>query len=362
MSSNSTLIKIGLVDSNATYQNSTMNYTNTTTQSTLPASISPPKTIIIIQTTLLATLGLVIVIGNLVAIVTFLKTQSLRRRCHYMIIGLSLADLLVGVSDLMAAAHFFIPGTKSFAFNFTLDFMDVLAGLASILTLAVIALERFYAIYFPFRHRTLRLQTYLVGILVPWITALFVALLFLIAVFTVNRTVGRVHNYARSAVVLIALVFIIVPYFCICLKMKKNNVNVQHQDRMSREKKLAVTLLIITVASLLTWLPSQVFLFALFWVKVKVSPLRYRQVVFVVKFLQFCNSGINVFIYIVRMPEFRMAFLGLLCKKKGSSATGNIPFNTRPTTCPRTTTSFSIQSKNNLRINPNQLQQIEPYV
>ena len=50
----------------------------------------------------------------------------------------------------------------------------MLPGLASIFTLAVIALERMYAIGWPFRHCVLKNQTYVIAIATQWIMAFVV--------------------------------------------------------------------------------------------------------------------------------------------------------------------------------------------
>ena len=52
----------------------------------------------------------------------------------------------------------------------------MLLGLASIFTLAVIALERINAIGWPFRHSVLKTQTYVITIATQWITAFVVTI------------------------------------------------------------------------------------------------------------------------------------------------------------------------------------------
>jgi len=148
----------------------------------------------------------------------------------------------------------------------------------------------------------------------PWVLSVVIASLYLISYFENNLNVYLVYTYIVFLLALIALVVIVVSYVFIGLKMKQNNPSAQNKNRASRERKLAVTLLIVTLASLLTWLPHQCFLFVLYICSTCNIP--HFNIFFIMKFLQFCNSGINVFIYIIRMPEFRQAFLALLCNKK----------------------------------------------
>lgn len=288
------------VISNLTNPNSTIHMTNV--QQGTPPSL--PQYQIIIQVTLLAILGAIIVLGNLACIVTFLKTQSLRRRCHYLIINLSFADFLIGVTAFMGMYYFLTFPKFSNAFLFSLSLIDVFASSASIMSLTAIALERFYAIYFPFRHRMLSFKFYMIFIAMLWTIALLIASFSVIG-YTAVAVFFSVYLYSLFVVVLIALVFIIVSYTLICLKMRKNNTALQIQNRNLQERKLAVTLLIVTLLSLLTWLPYQLLVFIVFIPNVESSPY----LMFIVQFLKFCNSGINVFVYIARMPEFRKAFL-----------------------------------------------------
>lgn len=300
--------------------NTTKHNSNNTNASTPPPKSVPSpdphyrsQATIIIQVTLLATLGLVIVLGNLASIATFLKTQSLRRRCHYLVISLSFADLLVGGNTFMTM-YFFLTGPQFNIFIVSLEFIDTFTGTTSILTLAVIATERFYAIYFPFRHRMLRFKFYMACTAFPWLSAVAVASLYLISYFGGNLNVYVVYTYAACLYALIALVVVIVCYAFIGLKIRQNNPSAQNQNRATRERKLAVTLLIVTLASLLTWLPHQCFIFVLYICKICKTP--HFNIFFIMKFLQFFNSGINVFVYIVRMPEFRQAFLALFFNRE----------------------------------------------
>ncbi|XP_031553063.1 adenosine receptor A1-like [Actinia tenebrosa] len=266
---------------------------------------------IIAQTASLAVLGVIIVLGNLASIITFVKTQSLRRRCHYLIICLAVSDLLVGVVDFMSA-YFFWTGPQWNTFLVVLEFMDTLTGIASVMTLSNIAIERFYAIFYPFRHRRLRFRVYVALCAFPWITATYISALYITSVYY-STSILKIYTYHTFSVASIALLVILCSYITIGVKLRNNNPSAQNQNRPSRDQKLAVTLLIVTLASMLTWLPLQCFLVVLYFCLS--CPLPHFNLLFVMKFLQFCNSGINVFIYIVRMPEFRSAFLVLFCGK-----------------------------------------------
>lgn len=296
-------------------------FSNSTNSTSAPTSKHLPstdpdyrsQTTINIQVAILIILGVIIVLGNLASIVTFIKTQSLRRRCHYLIISLSFADLLVGLNVFMVV-HFARTGRLYSIFLVLLDIIDTFTGNASILTLAVIAVERFYAIFFPFRHRMLTFSVYVVYILLPWILSASIASLCFIMYF-VDNAVYTIYQYAIFVNGFIALLIVIVFYLCIGVKAMQNSLNAQESRNQNlRERKLAVTLLIVTLASFLTWLPHLCLLFAIYLCNT--CPLPHINTVIIIKILQYCNSGINLLIYVLRIPEFRKAFLAMLFKKE----------------------------------------------
>ncbi|KAK3725831.1 hypothetical protein QZH41_003808 [Actinostola sp. cb2023] len=151
-------------------------------------------------------------------------------------------------------------------FLVSLEFFDTLTGIASILTLSAISVERFYAIYFPFKHRMVRFKIYVAFMAFPWIEAVIVAVLSILSYFYKNQHLYNAYTYHAFLVASVALVVISASYISIGMKIRQNNPSAQNQNR-----------------ALL---------------------------------LQFCNSGINVFIYIIRMSEFRTAFLAIIYNRK----------------------------------------------
>ena len=111
-------------------------------------------------------LAILIVFGNTITIWIFLK-QKQRKRTSFLLISLSVADLLVGLLSipLFIAAYEASSVTVSMVFRR----VDVFTALASIYTLGVISVERMFAVAWPYRHRTLKLRAYICAIATPWI-------------------------------------------------------------------------------------------------------------------------------------------------------------------------------------------------
>ena len=117
-----------------------------------------------------------IVTVNLLSIILFIKNRSLRTRSMYLVISLTVADMLVGglsgsasQLDLLRDCHFV---------NFSLVYLKGIIVLRNLLlffpfvsltNIAVISLERFHATFRPFRHRLIESWVYAVAIIVVWV-------------------------------------------------------------------------------------------------------------------------------------------------------------------------------------------------
>ena len=124
----------------------------------------------IFWTILFCVTALVVATGNLVTIGIFLKTK-LRKRRHFLLISLAIADMLVGV---LSVPLYIAVGIHPYKLLLILSYqcVDIFTGLISIFTLASISLERMHAIAFPLRHLTLTSKFYMCVIGIPWIVGL----------------------------------------------------------------------------------------------------------------------------------------------------------------------------------------------
>ena len=76
-----------------------------------------------------------------------------------------------------------------------------------------------------------------------------------------------------------------------------------------------MTLLIVTVVSLLLYLPYAVFVFDTYIFKSEIFrslPIHFR---YTMLFLFYANSLVNPILYAIRMPEYRSAFLALFRRR-----------------------------------------------
>ena len=242
-------------------------------------------------------LAVLIVTGNFFSIWVFHRQRS-RKRSYFLLISLAVADLMVG----LFAIPLFVKGSStehSYLWRLVSKSFEAFTGLTSIYTLAVISLERMFAIVCPLRHRTLTFRNYLCAIAMPWIVAaVFVAVLIL-------HLNGIIKHPSYKVLLLLfqttPLLTMCVAYFCIWIKRKSTKGIRNH--RAARESKLANTLFLVSGASLITWTPYQM-----------INNLSYFEglgfrisltIFYLSKILQFSNSLVNVVIYPQRIPEFK---------------------------------------------------------
>ena len=241
-------------------------------------------------------LAVLIILGNFFTIWVF-HQQGSRKRSYFLLISLAVADLMVG---LFAIPIFIISSTEySYLRWLVPTSFDAFTGLTSIYTLAVISLERMFAIVCPLRHRTLTSRNYIYAIAIPWmVAAVFVTVLILYSYEIIKHPSYRFLLLLFQTTPLLTMC---VAYFSIWIKRKSTKGIRNH--RAARESKLANTLFLVSGASLITWTPYQM-----------INNLSYFEglgfrisltIFYLSKILQFSNSLVNVVIYPQRIPEFK---------------------------------------------------------
>ena len=248
-------------------------------------------------------LGTLIIAGNILTIWIFFKLRR-QKRSYSLLMSLAVADLLVG----SFAVPFYIKAVVSqgYTWFFVSISADVFTGITSIYTLAVISLERMFAVGWPLRHRTVNYRVYICTISIPWIIA---AIFTTLVVLRTLNMIGREHFFYFLVLIPgIPLITICVANF---VTWKKQKSPFRNQNHIKREVRLAKTLALITGTSLFTWLPFQI-LIILLELRVLKSFHLFQLTLFVIKILQFSNSFVNVIIYPLRIPEFKRTLFQIL--------------------------------------------------
>ena len=255
-----------------------------------------------------------IVTANLLSIILFIKDRSLRTRSMYLVISLTVADMLVGglsgsVSqlDFLRNCHFV---------NFSLVYLKVIILLRSLLlffpfvsltNIAAISLERSHATFRPFKHRLIKRWVYVVAIVVVWVFPVIT-----LVIREIEWILIRHHLYLWESHCCLCLIVIFVCYTSILFKFRFGAHPQRHCAAALRQRKLTVTLFITTLVSLLLWLPYCIYLFVAWLTGIRNYRITYPEGVswgYLMRFLFYANSLVNPILYAVRMPDFKKALL-----------------------------------------------------
>ena len=123
-----------------------------------------------------------------------------------------------------------------------------------------------------------------------------------------NRLTFKAFFYSMVTCLSISILVLTFAYVLIWYRVKCSHAAV-HSNRQTREhtqnKRLAITLAIVTGVFMLTWLPLRIFNIMFFVCGFPCSLVFSLHSVYAIKFLHYANSLLNPVIYALQLPEFR---------------------------------------------------------
>ena len=253
----------------------------------------------------LVTECLVISIINVITITAFARHRHLRKRSTYLVMNLTVADLLVGV--VIGPLFMFYsnvctwPGSIICAIRTTFP-------IASQVNLSLISLERLHATLFPFRHCLITKCVYFKIIIACWFTAFTLA-------FVMSILSKEALTYAWVSFGTVTLLVLVVCYIIIIVNVE-SSPHSQHRGSIHKERKLSVTLLMVTGISVLTILPFTIFASIPVDVKEKWPSASSFHIYRILSVIYIANSIVNPLVYAIRMREFRNALRNLVSGKR----------------------------------------------
>jgi len=259
-----------------------------------------------------------IVTLNLCATIVFIRNRNLRKRSTYLVINLAVTGMLAGGVAVYALFYSFGAICNVWKWHSNVHLVNhILISLflffpaMSLVNISIIALERAYATFRPLRYRVLKKLVHGVIIAFVWVTYGLIS----IASVLLEYLEEGVHNlYSKIAFVLFCLLIICVSYTCIVIKVRCG-AQPRHHGAASRERKLTMTLLIVTGVSLLSWLPVIMFSILLYSGKFEMSFSVAFNINRVLWVSVYANCLVNPIFNAIRMPEYRSAVAALFCKK-----------------------------------------------
>lgn len=274
----------------------------------------------------LSFLMLLILLGNTLIIVAYMKNIRLRRGSIVFILGLAASDWLVGA----AAVPLYIANLRrnyspsSLLVRFFIS-LDILSGTASVFHLISVTMERYFAISRPYLHHTIVLGTYYRVLGVAWVLSLVLSCLYFVISPNVNRNYPFYVLLTVFSLALITITTLNILIFKITRSHIRNTVEPSQEDEVNksnfqrnlqrehRERRAAATLAIICGVFFLTWFPHVIGAFVFtFCFPCNLAPVDVGRVGTFIKCMQYANSALNPFVFAFRDGTMRMTIVGLM--------------------------------------------------
>jgi len=150
-------------------------------------------------------------------------------------------------------------------------------------------------------------------IIASWFTTFTLA-------FVVTILSEEVSHYAWASFSAATLLVLAVCYIIIIMNVQ-SNPHSEHHGSVHKEKKLSVTLLIVTGVSVLTILPIAIYSFIRRHIKETCYSTSSVDIDDILTVIYFANSIVNPLVYAIRMREFRKALRHLLSSKRQAAQT-----------------------------------------
>ena len=205
--------------------------------------------------------AVLIVLGNLLTIVLFALKKRLRKKSLFLVVNMAFADVMLGAVSLPFFV-FLVVGLPyqlwsiSYDLQLVLDSFyiafDVIFSHASVMSAVFISCERFYAVNWPLKRRTLSSKAYAIIITIIWTLAIIAGAVY----FLIEKLFSPKAALSVWAVVLYIIVFTL----CVCnigiwRKFQRRNVAFSQQNRTVQNQRLTKTLLFVSAAAVLSWIP-----------------------------------------------------------------------------------------------------------
>ena len=303
-------------------------------------------------------LFLVSLVGNtLVAMIVF-KTKTLRKPINFLIVNMAMSDLLLPI--FLSPDHLVLLYTNSWVIDgplgqllckFTIYAPNV-SFTVSVQSLVLIAVDRFGAVTFPLRSPLINSKRCRFYILTTWIITMAIWCPDLFAWKVVefpeglsracvrdwNDAFGESSSFKSFSLVMqvvfvyVPLVFIVIVYSAITLKIKSQKIPGQQstntrKKRLKREQNVLKLSIAIVLGFALCWLPLSIVWFMLFNSdRTITSSCVFHYFWSVSLFLAVSNCAINPWICVCFGGNYRQGLKNLLsCSSFGPDVDQNAP-------------------------------------
>ena len=258
-----------------------------------------------------------IVTFNAITIVAFMKNCQLRKRSTYLLLNLAVVDMAVGFTGFWSVYEHGLycklwNGSQKWWEQYPVACARIIRMtlyLCSLINITIISLERLHATIRPFRHRFVKKQVYWVTIAVSYLIAVSISVLSrpIDPSYSVKRPYDMMSSFTSTCI------FVIVFSYSVIFIKVKCSPQPRHHVVAGIERRLTVTLFLVTFVSLLMWLPYIVKSFLWYTTDTTFRSHPSHLTCLAVTLLTL-NSLVNSILYVIRIPQFNKAVKALLCK------------------------------------------------
>ena len=277
-----------------------------------------------------------IIFGNAFTIFVFstlTRTSHIKRTC-YLLINLAVADLFVGITETIVLGtskfHEMTATTSKQSKKTGMnerkplkgksetdlpEAMQLFALSASVFFLALISLERAFAVLKPLRHRVASTRVYIYSIVVVWAVGIFIFGLLVLIYHIDQKMEMKTLHVAVHFCLFISILVICASYLKIRARLSSTAPEVavvNSRQSTKHNARLSRTLFVVITLSLLFWLPAVALYTGTFICRCDFHPY----MMWTVNALLLANSLVNPFVYSFRMPVFKEALEKLWSRKR----------------------------------------------
>lgn len=256
--------------------------------------------------------------GNALVILAFKRNTKIRTVTNYFVVSLAVADILIALVSMPIWAAYLMSGVElKQGLLKVWTFMDILCGVASIINLTAISIERYFCITYPLSYHTTMTS-------VKAITTIIIIWIFSIIMSSLKIILWKLPPPKYELMVVISCFF--VPLIIMCTTYRFIFKTARFQARqialmingnvknflLASEMRAAKTLAVVMGAFVISWGPF----FTINIVYGFCTRCVTSDSVVVAKWMHYSNSVFNPIVYACMNKEFRKAFCIILFGRK----------------------------------------------
>ena len=264
--------------------------------------------------------------ANLLTIFLFVLEKKLRKKSLFLVINMSFADTMLGAVSLplyvyLQIGPYFQLWTEykgNFSFLLFRRFLDSTLAHASLFSAVSISCERFYAIFWPMKHKVSSKRAYHIAICIVWTSAVIVSVIVLLPFYLLTQK--QIAFFIWCPFPIISLFLVCCCNFGIWRKFQKRNIRSQEHNRALQNRRLTKTLVFVSAMAVLTWLPLIIFNVA--FVPDSTPAQQWYLANGIINLFNFSNSVLNPVVYALRIPEMRQSLFSCCSRRQAAVMKG----------------------------------------